>query len=193
MSATHPIAEKIYSVEEYLATEARTGERYNFYNGIIIPMSGGSIEHNLICRNILVALELALGDNPDFLVLGSEQKIFLPEFNYYVYPDAVVVTLPPEVSERDRNAIENAVLIVEVLSPSTERYDRGQKFIEYQSLPTFREYALIRQDKPEVLLMSRTNDQVWQARKAVGLENAVQFLSIGIQVNLKRIYKNIAF
>jgi Uma2 family endonuclease len=191
MSTTHPVPAKVYTYEEYLEFEARTGERHSFYNGIIIPMPGGSINHNLICRNVLVALEIALGDRPDFLVFGNDQKIYLPEFNFYLYPDAVVVARPPQKSEHDRYALENPVLIIEVLSPSTQEYDRGEKFMEYQSLPTFREYALVRQDKPEILLMTRTQENLWEPRKASGLGNAVDFRSVGVELSIGRIYKDV--
>lgn len=190
MSTTAP-ASKLYSVSDYLEMEIETGQKFEFYNGKIIPMSGGTIPHNRIARNILAELHFAL--QPGFEVFGSDQKIYLPKYNFYVYPDAVVVTGEPIQTEAEAHAIVNPLLIIEVLSTSTSRYDRGDKFIQYQSLPSFKEYALIRQDAPEVQTVFREASDLWRSKEYAGLETFLQFRSVDVSLSLSKIYKGISF
>ncbi|MCK6694205.1 MAG: Uma2 family endonuclease [Thermoanaerobaculia bacterium] len=184
---------KKHTISEYLEMEARTGERYNYYDGILEPMPNTTIPYNRIVKNILFALESALFDREDFEVFSAEQKIYLPQYNYYVYPDAVVVSAPPLISDIETNAIINPVLIIEVLSKSTQKHDRGEKFIEYRSLPSFKEYCLINQKKPEALLFFREKPGLWAETEIRGLENEVFLQSIDIRIPLKQIYRRIPF
>lgn len=189
MSATAS-ASKIYSVSEYLELEIETGQKFEFYNGKIIQMSGGTLPHNRISRNVLAELHFAL--QPGFEAFGSDQKIYLPKYNFYVYPDAVVVTGEPIQTDAEANAIINPLLIVEVLSTSTSRYDRGDKFIQYQSLPSFKEYALIRQDAVEVQTIYREESDLWRSKEFAGLETELYFRSVDVTLKLSRIYKNVS-
>ena len=184
---------KKYTLEEYLETENRTGERYNYYDGILEPMPNTTIPHNRISKNLLFALESALFNREDFEAFGGDQKIYLPRYNYYVYPDAVVVSAPPVISDVETNAIINPVLIIEVLSKSTQKYDRGEKFVEYRSLPTFKEYCLINQKKPEALLFFQQKPGLWAETEVLGLENDVFFQSIDVRIPLKQVYRRIQF
>lgn len=192
MTAT-AATKSIYTVDEYLKVEARSGERYEFYNGNIIPMPGGTISHSRICRNVLTELDLILKSKSGFEIFGSDQKIYLPEYHYYLYPDAVVVAETPVVAEEMASAIINPLLIIEILSPSTENYDRDQKFIEYRSLPSFREYAVVRQNAPEVLTFYREQPDTWKEKMTRGIEQSVHFRSIGVDLALQLIYRNIEF
>jgi len=186
--------DRTYTVAEYLEIEARTGERHLYLNGKIIPMAGGTLPHNRITRNILQHLGNMLdAQNQSYEVFGSDQKVYLPEYNFYVYPDAVVVAEVPVMSEKQADAIINPVLIVEVLSDSTERYDRGQKFVEYRSLPSFKEYVLVRQDKPEVVSFFREKPGLWLDEEFKGLEAEVYFKSIDVRLALSLIYRKVEF
>ena len=187
------IQEKIYTVPQYLELEAQTGERHAFYNGIIVAMPGGTIAHNRITKNMVQYLGNLLDQQNNLEIFGSDQKIYLPKYHYYVYPDAVVVVQPPIIAEEETNAITNPLLIVEVLSPSTEAYDRGQKFLEYRSLPSFREYVLVRQNAPEVLTFFREEPDLWRENMVTGLDQSVYFRSIEAQLALQLIYRNIEF
>lgn len=185
---------RTYTVAEYLEIEARTGERHLYLNGKIIPMAGGTLPHNRIARNILQHLGNMLdAQNQGYEVFGSDQKVYLPEYNFYVYPDAVVVAEEPIMSDKFADAILNPVLIVEVLSDSTERYDRGQKFVEYRSLPSFKEYVLVRQDKPEVVSFFREKPGLWLDEEFKGLEDEVYFKSIDVRLALSLIYRKVEF
>lgn len=185
MSTTAP-ASKTYTVSDYLEMEIQTGQKFEYYNGKIIQMSGGTLPHNRISRNVLAELHFAL--RPGYEVFGSDQKIYLPKYHFYVYPDAVVVSGDPVQTEAEANAIINPLLIVEVLSTCTGRYDRGDKFIQYQSLPSFKEYALIRQDTPEVQTVFREEADLWRSKEFSGVENQVYFRSIDISLDIAKIY-----
>lgn len=186
-------ATKQYTVAEYLRVEARTGVRHEFYNGNIRPMPGGTLSHNRITKNVIQHLSNALDIKTGFEVFGSDQKVFLPHYNFYLYPDAVVVAEKPIQAETDARAIINPLLIVEVLSASTESYDREQKFLEYRSLPTFREYVLIRQNAPEILSFFREAPDLWRESIVEGLEKEVLFRSVDVRLALSLLYRNVEF
>lgn len=186
-------AKKTWTIEEYLAQEQREGERYEYRDGNIILMAGGSINHNRIAQNLSKYLDNALEDKPEFQVFGSDQKIYLPKFNFYVYADALVVAETPLVSKEEAQAITNPILVVEILSKTTEQYDRKQKFLEYRSLPSFKEYVLVRQDLPEVLTFCKVKSNMWQEEEFAGLEGVVPLKSLGIELRLKEIYRRVEF
>lgn len=186
-------AKKTWTIAEYLIFEQQQGERYEFRNGNLLMMAGGSINHNRIAQNLSKYLDNALEDMPQFQVFGSDQKIYLPKFNFYVYADALVVAETPLVAKEEAQAITNPILIVEILSKTTEQYDRKQKFLEYRSLPSFKEYVLVRQDAPEVLTFYKVQRNLWQEEEFVGLEGNVPLKSLGIELNLGDIYRRVEF
>ena len=182
-----------YTVDEYLQIERRMGERYEFYNGKIRLMAGGTINHNRIARNIIQHLCNILDEQKGFEAFGSDQKVYLPNYHYYLYPDALVVTDGPVMAEEQADALINPLLIIEVLSPRTEKYDRNEKFTEYRSLPTFREYVLIRQDMPNVLSFFREEPDLWRESQVQGLDQEVWFKSIDVRLALDLIYRKVEF
>lgn len=187
------IASREYNVADYLRVEQETGEKYEFYNGIIKKMAGGTITHNRITRNLLANLGSIIAHRTDLEIFGSDQKIYLPKFHFYVYPDAVVIAGEPIVLEEQADAIVNPLLIIEILSPSSERYDRGQKFIEYQSLPSFREYVVFRQDAPEALLFFREAPDVWRSSEISGKDQELWLRSIEIGLRMEDVYHKVTF
>ncbi|MEY4903836.1 MAG: hypothetical protein RLZZ292_1651, partial [Bacteroidota bacterium] len=176
-----PALVRHYSVEEYLDVELQEGERYQYFDGEIIKMPGGTLRHNTIIKNLIFGLETFLDEQEDKYLFGSDQKIYLPKYNFYLYPDAIVVSDTPVVSEKG-HAILNPVLIVEVLSKSTADNDKGQKFMEYQSIDTFKEYVLVRQDVPEVTTFFREAPDLWRSSETEGLENSVFLKSLNISL-----------
>jgi len=189
MTAT---AEKKYTIQEYLELEVRSGERHEYYNGKPQPMAGGTINHNRITRNIIQHLGNAL-DSTDFALFGSDQKVYLPDFHFYLYPDAVVVTNGPVVAEQDAQALINPLLIIEVLSRGTEVYDRGDKFAYYCTLPTFKEYVLIRQTAPHVTSFFREAPDLWRESEVKNMEQEVLFRSVEVRLALQLIYRKVEF
>ena len=182
-----------YSVEEYLEIERKTNQKHIFINGLIYPMAGAKPPHLRISGNVFGQLYKILEDQSHLEVFNNETKIYLPQFNYYYYPDALVVAGKPEFASNEIGAILNPILIVEVLSDSTAEFDKGQKFAEYKTLPSFREYALIHQDKAQINSHFRDSDGIWQPSVVSGLDSEVHFQSIDVKVSLSKIYRNVSF
>ena len=180
-----------FTVEEYLRIERQRGERHNYFNGKLEPMPGGSIAHNRISRNIIQHLGNALDEKEGYEIFGSDQKIYIPKYNYYLYPDAVVIAAAPVMAENAAFGITNPLLIIEVLSPSTGAYDRDEKFMLYRELESFKEYVLIRQDTPEIVSMYRSQPSQWEETEVNGQEESVWFKSIDIRIPLALIYRNV--
>ena len=137
-----------YSPADYLALERASEFKHEFFDGEMFRMSGGTIEHSQIAGNVIRALGTALADGP-CRVLTGDMRIKLPT-GLYTYPDTSVVCDQPEFEDGHKDVLLNPLLIVEVLSPSTEAYDRGKKFRHYQTCPSLREYVLIAQDRAAV-------------------------------------------
>ena len=173
---------------EYLEAERQSGEKYADYNGTIEPGAGASISHNRIVRNLLTSLSNLFSKEERFEAFGSDQKIYLPRYNYYLYPDAVVVAETPEVAEGVVEAIVNPLLIFEVLSPSSEKYDRGEKFVEYQSISSFKEYVLVRQDAAELTLFFREQQDLWRSTEVSGLYSQARLRSVDAMLALADVY-----
>lgn len=184
--------EKIYTEEDYLVLEASAQEKHEYYDGKIITMPGGTLNHNLIAANVLLAIKLALRQlNKKCLVLGSDMKIRIAEENLFVYPDAVVICDQPVFYKDRKDVITNPLLIVEVLSKSTEEYDRGVKFDYYRTLPSFQEYVLLSQNKPRASVYHRESVDTWRIINVI--EGAIHLQSIGCDILLEDIYEDIIF
>lgn len=191
-----PPAPKIrrYSVAEYVQREIETDEKHYFINGTLIPMAGGTPPHVRIGGNMFYFLSNKLEDQDGYEVFPSDIKIHIPAFNFYNYADACVVSEKPVFTDDPAEALTNPVLIVEVLSKTTRGYDQKRKFDEYKTIPSFREYVLIEQDKPLVKSWLKDADGVWHpSRVAAGLENEVRFQSVGVSLPLSKIYRNVSF
>jgi Uma2 family endonuclease len=126
-------------------------------------------------------------------VFNSDLKVGVAKRRGYVYPDATVVCSTPEYGEDEGVVLLNPLLIVEVLSPSTERFDRMGRFLRYQHIPSFAEYLLIAQDAPCVELCSRQDDGYWEWLSVEGVESAIVIPSLDCTIALADIYRNISF
>lgn len=182
--------EKLLTVEEYHKQEETATHKSEFINGKLSPMPGGSSNHADIIGNIYMSLRLTLKSlGKNFRVFNSELKIYIEAFKQNVYPDTFVVTEKPQYVD-NKFSVSNPTLIVEVLSDSTGRYDRGQKFLKYKSLPSFAEYVLIEQDMPMVDVITKKEDN-WIIKTYVGLEDTVVLESIGCEIPMADIYENV--
>ncbi|MDX1654593.1 MAG: Uma2 family endonuclease, partial [Candidatus Competibacteraceae bacterium] len=140
-------AEHHHSVEEYLALERRSELRHEYLDGAIYAMVGASPAHNLIVTNVVGELRQQLKRRP-CRVYATDQRVRVRSTGLYTYPDLVVSCGGERFDERDQRTLLNPLLIVEVLSRSTESYDRGAKFEHYRRIPELQEYLLIDQEKP---------------------------------------------
>jgi Uma2 family endonuclease len=133
-----------YSPEEYLELESTSQERHEYIDGDIVLIVGGLPNHNRIILNIAAALNFSLKRQP-YDVFAADQRLWIPRKRIYTYPDVMVVQGELQLQEGRKDTITNPTMIVEVLSESTEAYDRSGKFAAYRTLPTFQEYLLIDQ------------------------------------------------
>lgn len=181
---------KRYTLQEYLQREERSVERHDYFDGTIvsIPMARGP--HNIIVGNLITCLNNAiLMAEKDMVVFGSNQKIYLPALNYGVYPDALVVSDTPVYWDDNQVLLTNPLLVVEVLSKSTRNYDRKEKFDEYQTLPSFKEYVLVDQDKAQVETRYREEHDLWRYTTYNELGQMVSLRSIGCSILVSDIYR----
>lgn len=181
------------TLEECNQLEEENQQRYEYHNGEVFAMAGtatdvGDPVHNAICHNLHVFLGTTLRKKP-CNVFTSGQKVRIESVNRSLYPDASVTCGSVERSEKDTKAIINPVLLVEVLSDSTEIYDRGKKFEYFSQLPSLREYVLINQHEPAVQIHYRTADtNLWQITWVAGPDETLTLQSLAIETSLRELY-----
>lgn len=181
---------RTYSPEEYLALEVECETRNEYINGEIIPMSGGMPNHNRITVNIASTLNFAFKKQP-YEVFVTDQRLWIPERRIYTYPDVMVVSGDLILQEGRKDTIANPLMIVEVLSKSTQNYDQGEKFNSYRSIPTFQEYILIDQYSYHVQHYAKTGLRKWEFQEYDQLEDEIKFASLPFAVFLSEIYDKV--
>ncbi len=182
--------EKYYSKEEYLAFEEQAEYKSEYYDGGIFAMAGGSRNHSVICVNLNRRTAEAL-DEKDCIVLESNMKLDIAKYNLFVYPDAMIVCGEIEFLDNRTDVIKNPVLVIEVLSPSTETFDRVKKFAYYQSVPSIQEYVLILQREPKVEVYYKQDEKTWMYTFAEGLGDTILFRTLEHTLSLKDIYQKV--
>ena len=183
-------AQTIYTVEEYLATQrSALAEKCEFIDGQIYAMGGASREHNLISVNIAAELRNQLKGRP-CETYANDMRVKPIAAQRYYYPDIAVVCGKPEFEDGHADTLLNPVVLIEVLSDSTEAHDRGGKFTSYRRIATLREYLLVSQDQPLVEHYVRQGD-AWVLTEAAGLDNAVDLQAIGCALPLREVYDRV--
>jgi len=181
-----------YTREEYLALEEKAEYKSEYYNGEIFAMTGGSRNHSVICVNLTRRVAELL-DNKDCLAFDSNMKLDIPKANNFVYPDLMVICGDIEFVEDRTDIVANPVLVIEVLSPTTESFDRGKKFEYYRSLPSLQEYMLVSQTEPLVEAFYKQNEKIWQYTVVKGLEERISFQTLQSEIALKDIYQKVVW
>ncbi|MGB8506930.1 MAG: Uma2 family endonuclease [Pyrinomonadaceae bacterium] len=185
--------ERRYTLEEYLEFDRTSEERWEFWDGEIFCMSGASASHERIVRNMLVHLTLRFGGR-GCEAFTSNMRIKVPDAPPYRYADLAALCGEAQFDQIGGvDALVNPQLIVEVLSPSTEAYDRGDKFTHYKSIPTFREYLLIAQHRPHVTRLSRQDDGTWIHTEANDLASVLELSALDCTLPLNEIYNGVSF
>ena len=187
-------AQRVYSLAEYLRREENASELHEYYDGTItkLPMARGP--HNEIVGNMTAALKNAIKVSPNtFRLFTGQQLVYLPTFNYGLYPDVLVVAEAPQYWDNNQVLLINPILIVEVLSKSTKKYDRTEKFAEYKTLSSFQEYLLIDPNKCSVESRFREEPNLWRDTFVTELSASIALKSIGCSLDLEDIYENIVF
>jgi Uma2 family endonuclease len=180
------------SPEEYLAVERESDTKSEYYDGVVYAMTGARINHIRIVTNLTVELATQLrGRRCD--VLSNEMKVRLQNSRKFFYPDVTVVCGEPLFHDEREDIILNPLLVIEVLSKSTEAFDRGAKFQAYQTLDSLKEYVLVAQDKPIIEQYVRQSDGKWTYTALVGLENSLTLPSVECTLNLSAVYDKVDF
>jgi len=191
-----PAAQTHLTPEEYIAFERKflpDAEivRHEYMNGEIIPMPGASFAHNLITMNISARLHTSLQDT-DCIVFANEMRISIPTARSYFYPDVGVVCEEPRFEDDVFDMLLNPIVVVEVLSPSTEANDRGEKFAHYRQLTSLQEYILVAQDQVRVEHYRRQEKQ-WILTDFQTLDETLPLPSIQCELPLQEIYERVTF
>ncbi|MBD1847132.1 Uma2 family endonuclease [Cyanobacteria bacterium FACHB-63] len=180
---------KRVSPEEYLELERKAEFRSEYRNGEIIPMTGGTIDHNRIAGNVYAFLKYALrgkGAEPFF----SDLRLWIPDYQLYTYPDVMVIEGAPIFLDDRKDTVTNPSLIVEVLSKSTQGYDCSDKFKMYRSVPQFREYVLIDQYQIEIEHYTKTSEG-WLLREYGADAESISLRSFGIEAAIADLYEGV--
>ncbi|MEM8523530.1 MAG: Uma2 family endonuclease [Bacteroidota bacterium] len=182
--------QQYYSIAEYLALEESSAERYEYEDGIIRAMSDGTINHSTLGTNMVTLLNNGANlKSKNCRPFNSDLRVRVERGNSFVYPDAMLICGDIETSEQDPNAVTNPILVVEVLSKSTERYDRSDKFRKYCSLSSFKEYILIDQYRPIVDILYREDAAYWKMTSAIGLDKSFYLHTLDLEVQMVDLYK----
>ncbi len=182
-----------YTPQEYLARERLAQSKSEYLDGRIHAMAGASRVHSLIAMNLGAELRQRLRESP-CEVHGSDLRVLVDETGLFTYPDVTVVCGEPKFFERSKlDTLVNPKVIFEVLSPSTEAYDRGGKFGHYRRVASLREYVVVSQERMLVEWFCRGDDGAWVLREARGAEGVLRLDSLGCEVPLSGIYERVNF
>lgn len=177
--------------EEYLALERASESKSEYYAGEVFAMVGASKRHNLIAANIIRVLGNQLLDRP-CNVYPSNMRVKVSATGKYTYPDVVVACEEEKFDDEEKDTLLNPVVIVEVLSESTEAYDRGKKFEQYQFIESLTEYLLITQDPYRVEQYVRQSNREWRYSEYHSADDVVSISVIGCQLPLKDVYAKVS-
>lgn len=197
---TLPLEQRHYSVEEYFQIEEQSDEKYEYWDGVLVPlreplaMAGGSYEHGVIAANIVRAFGNRTLGGP-CQVLGSDVRIKLARSTRYVYPDASIVCGQPQFDPKDRRhgTISNPRVLVEVLSPSTQAFDRNEKMQGYLQIESLEEYLMVSQSQPRIEGFFRQDGGTWLFTPVEGVDASLLVRSMKFDVPLREIFLNIEF
>ena len=186
---------RLYSIEEYLAMEELAEEKHEYDNGKIITMAGGTLNHSRITANCirLICNELMEQDKNTCFVSSSDLKIHIAALGKFYYPDASVICGEAQYYQKRTDTIENPTLIVEVLSVSTEAFDRTEKFDWYSTLTTFKEYLLVSQKQKRAEVWTYVGDNVWEMRIYKKTTDRLTLKTLDCEIVLEELYRGVVF
>ncbi|NJK61831.1 MAG: Uma2 family endonuclease [Synechococcaceae cyanobacterium SM2_3_1] len=189
---TRALDPAIWTPENYLELELNSEVRNEYRDGTIVPMTGGTPDHNEIVLNLASLLKSALRGQT-YRVLAADQRLWIPQRNLYTYPDVMVVEKPLQLQSGRTDTLTNPCLLAEVLSRSTQDYDRGEKFTAYRTIAHFYDYLLIDQYRIHVEHYVRTSSSQWLFSEYEDPEVTLSLKGLGIQIDIRDLYENIEF
>lgn len=188
------LAQNVPRVNEadYLRLERQAGFRSEYFQGEVFAVAGGNSTHSSIAGNVLAALWNQLKAT-DCVTYNSDMEVKVEATGLLTYPDVSVACGERRFLDEHEDVLLNPILIAEVLSDSTEGYDRGKKFENYRQIPSFQEYLLVSQKEPRVEQFIRQANGEWILKEAVGLEAEVKLRSLGIALRLAEVFAKVKF
>lgn len=177
---------------EYLVLERASSVKHEYFAGTIYMMAGGSARHTLIAGNTYASLHGQLRKRP-CIVYPSDLRVKVLPSGLYTYPDITIVCGTPQFEDEHEDTLLNPTIIIEVLSPSTEKYDRGKKFQNYRMLWSLREYILIAQDEWHIERFVRQSDNQWLFSEAMQLEEQIELTAIQCTLTVSDVYEKVHF
>jgi Uma2 family endonuclease len=189
---TQALEQRIYTPDEYLEFEITSEERHEYVNGEIRLTTGGTPDHNEIASNLLLALKLQLKRKP-YRTFITDQKLWISDRNLYTYPDVMVVEKPLQLQTGRIDTIINPCFIAEVLSKSTQDYDRGEKFSAYRTIASFREYLIVDQYSIHVEHYVKTAVNQWLLSEYNDSNVTLSLSTFEAQIQIADLYENIDF
>jgi Uma2 family endonuclease len=178
------------SESEYLAREREGEQKHEYYGGRAVALAGGSAQHNRIPVNVIASLHRQLHGR-GCGVYSSDMRVKVEQTGAHFYPDASVVCGGERFADESEDRLLNPTVIIEVLSPSTERQDRGRKFEHYRAIESLREYILIAQDQRRIDHFTRQSDTLWTYASVGDAEGALALPSVGCTLTLAEIYSGV--
>ena len=180
----------MFTAQEYLDWERQQDTRHEYFDGEIFAMTGASRKHNLLCGNVFSSLHAQLRGQP-CEVYANDMRVKVSETGMYTYPDIVAACESPAFEDAAVDTLLNPVLIIEVLSDSTERYDRGTKFLHYRTLPSLQDYLLVAQDVCRVEHYARQADRRWLLTEYQDPDDSIHLESMACRLVLREIYERV--
>ena len=174
--------------EQYLEIERKAEFKSEYYQGEMFAMAGARSDHNLIVDSLIAHLYPQLRPRR-YLIYSNDQRVHVSATGLYTYPDIVLVCGEPQFVDAEMDTLTNPALIIEVLCPSTEAYDRGRKFEHYRSLPSLREYLLVASERVHVDLYTRQSGEHWLLTAAGRPEDTIELSSVACKLTLAEIYE----
>ncbi len=175
---------------DYLVFERSSDIKHEYLSGEVFAMTGASRAHNLICTNIVATLHPQLRTKP-CEVYQSDMRLKVQATSLITYPDVSIVCEEPQFVDDEFDTLLNPIVIIEVLSPSTERYDRGKKFQDYRQISSLQEYLIVAQDSSHIERYLRQEDGAWTLTDAVGLDTDLELPSIACTLALADVYAKV--
>ena len=191
--AAQPQQQPIRMTEsEYLEFERASEIRHEYYKGEIFAMSGASRVHNIISINLIREISTHLR-HKYCEIYSTNMRVKIKSTKLYTYPDIVVVCGDAKFADDEFDTLLNPVLIIEILSPSTEGYDRGKKFQHYREISSLKEYVLLSQEQPRIERYLRQDGEVWQFTDAKELDSTIELTTIDCTLKLAEVYERVTF
>lgn len=183
---------RYYTPEEYLELEEAADYKSEYRDGDIVPMTGGTTNHNKIALNFAANLKFGLKGQKYDIYIG-DVRLWIPRYRQYTYPDVMVIQGEPIYTGTNTTTVMNPLLIVEVLSKSTKNYDQGDKFLYYRSIPELREYILIDQSQYHVMQYVKTAERQWLFTEFEAEDSVLSLQSVDFKIAFSDLYERVNF